>query len=168
MGFYTYLVFLNIGAGWINQSLTLQAFASLPGQRFVERTWFNILLTRQACTSLPGHRFLEPNWFKFGSSWFDIFDPASLYKLDGSKIFEPTWLKLVQQIVDPARLYKFAQACRVRYLLNQVGASWTILYLMCTYVYTCTILYVYHFYTYVYLVLCTCILYIYICIYMGT
>ena len=57
MVLHTYLVLKTIGAGWCNKTLTRQAFASLPGQRFV-----------------------EPIWFK------TLFEPASLDKLAGSKI----------------------------------------------------------------------------------
>ena len=72
--------------------------------------WFNNSLTRQACTSLPEQRLVERNWFRLVQN---IFDPANLYKLAGATI---GWTKLVQFGSKHLWPGKLVQTCRVKSL----------------------------------------------------
>ena len=60
------------------QLLTRQACTSFPGQKMVEPSWLNKPLTRQTCTGCWVKTILN----QVGSTN----DPASLYKLAGSKV----------------------------------------------------------------------------------
>ena len=132
---HTYLVVQTNWFKLVQQISDPASFCKLAGSKIC---WTNLVQSTVDPTSLYELAGSKIDWTKLVQIWVaQMFDPASLYKLAGSKNFEPTCFKLVKQIVDPTSLYKLAQACQVRFVLNQLGANCTVLYLMRKYVYTC-------------------------------
>ena len=139
--------YLNqVGSNNFWQLLTRQACTSLPGQKLFEPSWLNKSLTRQTCTGCWVKTILN----QVGSTN----DPASLYKLAGSKV-------CLNQ-VGSSNLWpgNIVQACQVKSVLSQ-GDSTNYLTWQ-----ACTSLPVQIYVEQIWFKLYRCVPHVYICVYM--
>ena len=89
---------------WVQQTCR-QACARLWVHTLFEPTWYTTLLTWLACTNLPGQKFVEPTWCRL----VQTIRPGKLVQAClVQRLVKPTGTKLVQTTVDPASLYKLA------------------------------------------------------------